>query len=454
MHFSFRSSSGLLLGLVSLASVAFSTKSEAQVTTHYIDNGSIRVGINQNYGGAISYLTFQGGPNWIDNGIPDPGRQVQVSFYSSGQSYPSCWPCNNGCAWGWNPVQSGSCQTGSGTVTLTANSTSIYTKTQPLQWDKDLPRSNVEVEQYLTFAAWNAVRIDYAVRNNEAFTFGNGASHEFPVAYFEPVLNQPYAYTGDIPWAFKAATALTIPHAVNTTVNPTERWTGWFDSSGKGLALYVPKQRVFSGWAMMRLGASSVPYTNLIQNWSLFSLSPAQQRTASVYLIAGTVNDIQTTIYAIEALNRRGWIDLGVTITGSDISQIEVAGDGTTTPIVLAGVDSRIASGGTSEYIYFNAPTSAISTGQRYVIARFSYFDSPSLTGKKVQLQYRSTAGLSAMDGPTFQGSSVWKVYEFIMENAQFDSGLPGGADFRFRAYDGSATRYQLAIDRVELHVY
>lgn len=449
-----RSSSCLLLSLISLATVAGATRAHAQVATHYIDNGSIRVGINQSYGGSISYLAFQGGANWIDNGIPDPGRQVQVSFYTSGQSYPICWPCNSGCAWGWNPVQSGSCQTGSGTLTLTANSSSIYTKTQPLQWDKDLPRSNIEVEQFLTFAAWNAVRIDYAVRNNELFTFGNGSSHEFPVAYLEPALDRPFAYTGDIPWAFKAASQLSIPHATSTAAYPKERWTGWFNAAGQGLALYVPRQRVFNEWRMMRLGASSVPYTNLIQNWSHFSLSPSQQRMASFYLIAGTVNQIQTTVYALEALNRRGWIDLGVTVTGSDISQLEVPGDGITSPIVLAGVESRIASGGANEYLYFNAPTSAISPGQRYVIARFSYFDSPSLAGKKVQLQYRSTTGLAAMDGPTFLGSSVWKVYEFILENAQFDSGMSGGADFRFRAYDGSATLYQLAIDRVELHVY
>jgi hypothetical protein len=166
------------------------------------------------------------------------------------------------------------------------------------------------------------------------------------------------------------------------------------------------------------------------------------------------VNQIQQTIYAIEALNRRGWIDLGTSISGSEISQIEVGGDGLTSATTLAGVDVRVAAGGTSEYIYFNATTTAISTGQRYVVVRFSYYDTPGMAGKKVQLQYRSTAGLTGMDGPTYQGSGVWKVYEFFLENAQFDSGLNGGTDFRLRAYDGSATRYYIAIDRVELHVF
>jgi len=449
------STKNILFFLTAATLMALATDdSDAQVATHYIDNGSIRVGVNQAYGGSISFLSFQGGVNWIDNGVPDPGRQVQVSFYTSGQSYPTCWPCNSGCNWGWNPVQSGSCQAGSGTQTISANSSSIYSMTQPLQWDKDLGRSNVVVEQYLSFAAWNAVRIDYGVRNNEGFSFGNGSSHEFPVAYFEPVLDRPYGYIGDIPWAFKPATQLSVSSGVSTQAFPTERWTAWLNSSGKGLALYVPRQRVFNEWRLTRLGSKNVPYTNLIQNWSHFSLAPSQQYTASFYLVAGTVTQIQETVYAIEAQNRRGWIDLGVSISGSEISQIEVPGDGLTVPIVLAGVDCRISSGGSNEYTYFNASSTSISASQRYVILRFSYFDSPSLTGKKVQLQYRSTGGLSGVDGPTFQGSSVWKVYEFFLENAKFDSGLPGGADFRLRAYDGSSTPYQLAIDRAELHVY
>lgn len=48
----------------------------------YLDNGTIKVGVNLEWGGAISEILHQGF-NLIDN--HDTGRLVQVAFYGNGE---------------------------------------------------------------------------------------------------------------------------------------------------------------------------------------------------------------------------------------------------------------------------------------------------------------------------------------------------------------------------------
>ena len=73
-----------------------------------IENGQIRVGVNTNYGGAITYLAFldnHGGlvstANMVNN--PDLGRQVQIALYSG----PADYSIKSTTGWGnlgWNPI--------------------------------------------------------------------------------------------------------------------------------------------------------------------------------------------------------------------------------------------------------------------------------------------------------------------------------------------------------------
>src|SRR4051794_15962060 len=74
----------------------------------YLDNGTIRVGVDLTLGGAITYLSKSGDPLNVINSY-DWGRQVQMSFYSGpvpfsvGEKQPKP-------EWihlGWNPIQSG-----------------------------------------------------------------------------------------------------------------------------------------------------------------------------------------------------------------------------------------------------------------------------------------------------------------------------------------------------------
>src|SRR5438067_1910233 len=78
----------------------------AQTPDYVLSNGTWQVGISSEWGGAITLLRHVGGDNWVDNGLPDPGRSIQLSFYQSADPHVDGWPCAGG-TWGYNPVQAG-----------------------------------------------------------------------------------------------------------------------------------------------------------------------------------------------------------------------------------------------------------------------------------------------------------------------------------------------------------
>lgn len=142
-----------------------------------ISNKAVTVGISTEHGGAIS--TF------IDNNVPDvnlinehdQGREVQQSYYAGPDPYRNAhW---GGHPWAWNPISSGDAFGHSGDVLRTvANESSIYLKSQPLQWALDKCFCNCTFETYLTvddngvyvrnrLVTFRADKKDYGERDQE-----------------------------------------------------------------------------------------------------------------------------------------------------------------------------------------------------------------------------------------------------------------------------------------------
>ncbi len=88
-----RAGFGILLGLiVSLSAAAQGAASEEREFSgmSYLDNGEIRVGVNLDIGGAITYLSKSGSDENIVNSF-DWGRQIQMSFYSGPNPFEPKW---------------------------------------------------------------------------------------------------------------------------------------------------------------------------------------------------------------------------------------------------------------------------------------------------------------------------------------------------------------------------
>ncbi|MCE9631157.1 MAG: hypothetical protein K8S94_10655 [Planctomycetia bacterium] len=80
----------------------------AKENISYLDNGQIRLGVNLDLGGAVTFLAdSRDGVNRINSW--DWGRQVQMSFYSGPVPFqpPGTTLADSWKGLGWNPIQSG-----------------------------------------------------------------------------------------------------------------------------------------------------------------------------------------------------------------------------------------------------------------------------------------------------------------------------------------------------------
>ena len=137
----------------------------------YVDNGTIRVGMNLDIGGAITYVAPSDAHENIINSH-DWGRQIQLSFYSgptpfvpNGKEPSPTWRFL-----GWNPIQAGDCYGhGSKVIAHENDGQTMYVKCIPMQW----PLNNEPGE--CTFETWtrlegSAVWVRSRINNARADT--------------------------------------------------------------------------------------------------------------------------------------------------------------------------------------------------------------------------------------------------------------------------------------------
>ena len=100
----------------------------------FVDNGIIRLGVNLNLGGSVTYLADADDRiNIINN--HDWGRQIQMSFYSGPVPFTpgGKQPSKTWAGLGWNPIQSGDyAGNRSSIIDLRNDGKSIYVKCVPM----------------------------------------------------------------------------------------------------------------------------------------------------------------------------------------------------------------------------------------------------------------------------------------------------------------------------------
>ena len=251
-----------LLGATLLAGTAPRGPAHAHANTHvqaqvpceqdpYLDDGVVRVGVDPEAGGAISWLGPSGtGENLVNTF--DLGRYIQQSYYSgptpflpTGALANPGWP-----SWPWNPIQAGDSFGNRASVTAMANDgTTLYVAAVPLHWALDGVAGEATMEQWITLdpSTPGVVHVANLLRNRR--TDGTdqhpGRDQELPAVY----TNDPYVrvvtYTGDAP--FTGAPV----EEIDTAVPPgetfpwkrwraTEGWSALVDDSMQGLGVVHP----------------------------------------------------------------------------------------------------------------------------------------------------------------------------------------------------------------------
>lgn len=210
----------------------------------WLDNGTIRLGVDLALGGAITWLSKSGDSENVINSY-DWGRQVQMSYYSGpipftvGEKRPAKF-------WqhlGWNPIQVGD-DFGHQSVILEQRNDgkTIYVKCTPMQW----PLENVPGE--CVFESWlelegAAVRARARLTNARAdHTFYDARTQELPAVYSNGAYRRVMSYTGDRPFTHAPLSEIPPKGPVEgwTHWSATERWSALVNEQGWGVGVWNP----------------------------------------------------------------------------------------------------------------------------------------------------------------------------------------------------------------------
>jgi hypothetical protein len=221
----------------------------------YIQNEFIKVGIDLNLGGSITFLAdAKKGENMINN--YDWGRQIQMSFYSGPNPYAP-----NGKEplpfWrnlGWNPIQSGDYAGNRSKVLEYKNDgKQLYVKCIPMHWPLDNEPAECTFESWIVLKG-NTVQVRSRVVNNrEDKTQYKGSRQELPAVYTNAPYHRMISYRGDKPF-----TKDTVSHIKNHNYpkdkeikwaywHATEGWAANVNDDNYGLGIWNPEIQEFCG---------------------------------------------------------------------------------------------------------------------------------------------------------------------------------------------------------------
>lgn len=231
----------------------------AEPKMSYLDNGRVKVGVDLSLGGAITWLSRDGGENLVNS--HDFGRQIQMSYYSgpvpfeaNGQKPSEHWK-----HLGWNPVQSGDdFDNRSKTIEHRNDGRTLYVKCIPLQW----PLNNVPGE--CVFESW--LELDgIAMKGRARLTNARADRTQYPARHQEiPALyaNAPFhrvvSYTGDKPFTGGEVQLIPKPQTKFpwASWSATEQWSALLDEKDRGVGLIAPGIVRFMGGFAGKPGAN------------------------------------------------------------------------------------------------------------------------------------------------------------------------------------------------------
>ena len=250
----------VLCFFVLLVNIAHAESPQKFSGMSFLDNGSIRIGVNLDIGGAITYLSNSGSDENMINSH-DWGRQIQMSFYSGPVPYEPKGKKPHD-AWtfiGWNPIQSGDTFNNPARVIAHNNSgTELYVKCIPMHWPLDNEPGRCTFESWLTLEG-NTVQVRSQINNaREDKTQYRARGQELPAVYTNGEYYRLFTYDGDKP--FTKAPLRVIDKVWDTRIPPaevvggpwdhwycTENWAALVNDDDFGVGIWTPGTYNFKG---------------------------------------------------------------------------------------------------------------------------------------------------------------------------------------------------------------
>ncbi|MEI7954763.1 MAG: hypothetical protein WCJ66_06305 [Verrucomicrobiota bacterium] len=222
----------------------------------YLENARLKLGINLQAGGAVTYLEdkqLKSG-NMINSS--DWGRQIQLSYYSgpvpfigpNGEKPTPEWA-----GLGWNPIQAGSVgRIASKTIAFEHGPDFLRARCVPMQWPHPNLPAECVFEATYRLVGGNAILMEARIINQRADHTQYPARHqEMPALYTNGPWYRLVTYIGDHPRS-GAVLATVVGKDDNKgwpweTFYAPEHWAALVNDGGTGVGLFQPDTCTMTG---------------------------------------------------------------------------------------------------------------------------------------------------------------------------------------------------------------
>lgn len=271
---------------------------------HSIDNGTIKIGIDRDKGGSITWLSSKTYPNNMVN-IADPGRLIQQSYYAGnvldrradGQS--KSWS-----PWTWNPIQGGGVGSWAIASKIEQDGQSLYSETTPKLWDMPNEEAKALMKQWTTFEASVpnsvVVRCEFQSLRDESDRWGSAKNRaqEVPACYFTRNFSTVKSYLGNNEWRLETQP----PGPPWGKANPPRKSMALFDEDGQGIAIFSPTSNLHWNFGPHGQGQSTDPTAGPCMHVAPISrivLGPKTTLNYRYWLVVGDADSIATSLDAL-----------------------------------------------------------------------------------------------------------------------------------------------------------
>lgn len=270
-----------VLGLVLLGTGAVL----GQESWLFLDNGTIRLGVNRSEGAAIGWFSeSRSGENLLN--YFDRGRYLQQSWY--GDPDGSDWA---GKPWVWNPVQGGGYR-GERAETLsieTPSANALRAVAQPRHWATGKAIPEVRFEESIELKGDVAeihFRMFYSGQKSHA-----PRHQELPAVFVNERLSELVRYEGDSPWTGEGLTR-SEPGWPNETHPISENWAAYVDpESEEGIGIYVPMADTVTCYRFGKPGAKGA--CSYVAPVKTIAIKPGFEFDYRVWLTSGSIEEIR-----------------------------------------------------------------------------------------------------------------------------------------------------------------
>ncbi len=269
--------------ILSFAVLSFITQAGFAGQWEYLDNGTVRIGIDKSRGACIGYFARSAsGRNLLNN--RDEGRFIQQSYYGAPDG--SRW---NGKPWVYNPVQGGHWK-GKKSRLLEFNRNekhkTLSARVEPLSWASGIacPEAVMSIKVALEGAmARIGFRMHYTGKDQSSVR-----DQEMPAVFVDAALaNLVYAENGKL--------KRRVPGWPNERGRAPENWLAYLDEKDWGIGIFTPGTEMFTcyrfkGNGGKGSGGSACSYVAPLRR---FSLQKGIKIDYEVFLTIGSINEIR-----------------------------------------------------------------------------------------------------------------------------------------------------------------